>query len=122
MSEALQIALIMLGTAIVVLLAVLTGALLVTLLELRKTARQVNETLQRLEPGAAETLENLRQASGAASQAMVSVSQLSRLIEPMRDTAQRVGPYLPVLGGLGGLLMMLRTLASFRGGRRGSKN
>jgi hypothetical protein len=121
MSEALQIALIMLGTAIVVLLAVLTGALLVTLLELRRTARQVHDALQRLEPAAEETLENLRQASGAASHTMVALSQVSRLIEPMREAAQRVGPYLPVLGGVGGLLMMLRTLANLRGGRRGFK-
>jgi hypothetical protein len=118
MSEALQVALIMLGTAIVVLLAVLTGALLVTLLEVRKTVRRVNETLSRLEGPAEETLENLRQASGSASQTLASVGQLSQLIEPVRDTAQRLGPYLPVLGGIGGLLAVLRTVMGWRGGRQ----
>lgn len=121
MSDALQIALLMLGTAVVVLLAVLAGALLVTLLEVRKTARQIGETIERIEPPAHETLENLRRASSSASEALGSVQQLSRAIEPVRETALKLGPYLPLLGGLAGLIATLKAIGNLRGGRRGSR-
>ncbi len=65
MSDMLQVVLIIFGTVLVTLVAILTGVAVSTLVEVRATARRVREVLDRVAPSAEKTLENVEHVTEA---------------------------------------------------------
>lgn len=99
MSETLGIVWIVLGTVAVTLLAVITGVLVVTLLDARRTLRTARETLDRVTPAAEETLGNVRDVSGAASRAVSSIASVSSQVSSRMP--REGGPSVPAWVSIG---------------------
>ncbi len=123
MSETYSILWIMLGTFALALFAALVGAVIFTLLDIRRTVRTIDETVQRLAPDLEATLANARQVSEGAVEATESVSnvgkELGQTLTTIRSAAgpvqQAAGRVMPVLAGITGLLAAWRTIKSVRG-------
>ncbi|RMG45197.1 MAG: hypothetical protein D6718_08295 [Acidobacteria bacterium] len=114
---------LVLGTIAVTLLAVLSGALVLTLLEVRGAARRLRDTLERLTPPAEETLEGLREVSRTAADATRQVKRLGGQIGPIAQWLGRHGGLLPAAAGLLGALAAYRTARRARpeGRQRGKR-
>ncbi|GAB4222473.1 MAG: hypothetical protein Kow0062_20020 [Acidobacteriota bacterium] len=112
MNDALVLLWVVLGTVAVTVFVVIAGALVITLLDLRRTSRSVRETLERVAPAAEETAENVREVSGAARDAVRGLKTAGDALSTVRRSGARIAPWLPLLLGVAGAVSALR-------GRRG---
>ncbi|UCF69319.1 MAG: hypothetical protein JSV80_08605 [Acidobacteriota bacterium] len=108
MSDLIPLIGIVLATVLITLLAVLTGVLVVSLLDVRATAKRMRQTLDRLEGPAEDTLINMREITESAAEASVKFRQLSRQLHPLVRSLGRIGPWLPTAAGLVGALAAYR--------------
>ena len=101
MSESNSVLLVMVGTAVVILLAGITTALMMALFEVRATARAVRETLERLGPKAEEALDNIREVSESAARATSALTRIGERVASIGGAA-RPGPWAAAAAAIAG--------------------
>jgi len=107
---------LVLATVAVTLLAVLAGALVLTLLDVRAAARRLSDTLERLTPPAEQALTHLRDVTKTAADATDQARRLGQQLAPLAGLANRYRGLLPALAGIVGAIAAAR---SVRGRKRG---
>ncbi len=118
MSDMLQVVLIIFGTVLVTLVAILTGVAVSTLVEVRATARRVREVLDRVAPSAEKTLENVEHVTEALARTTSGIRHLGNLFGSGKGGSGRIAPWASLLAGAAGTWTALRRLRSSREGRR----
>lgn len=108
MNETLAVFWIILGTVAVTLLAVLTGVGVVTLLDVRLTARRMRETLDSMAPSAGQAIDNLRELTGSARDAARGMRNAGEILGEFRSGVGRIGPWIPLVVGIFGAISAMR--------------
>lgn len=115
----LSVVWLVLATAVVVLLAVLTTFLIQTLVEVRTTVRELRTTLAKLAPDLELTLANARRASDTVARAGEALGQIPTAAEGLHGLRSRAAGSAPLLAGIVAALKVGRWL--FSGRRRDSR-
>ena len=114
MSDTTSVVLVILGTALVAILAVFVGFAVSTLIEVGKTARELRGSIERLTPRVEETLAGIDEVSRSAAEGAAFLSHLGEALEPLRA----VGRARTLIGGLAAGLGAIFTLVRRRRGGR----
>ncbi len=120
MSDLSWALLIIFGTVLVTLLAVIAGALVYTLAELRTTARVAREALERLAPRAEVALDNICEVSSAAARGTNAITQF---VETLPFRPSRTPSSRPLWGLVAaGIAALFSAYRRRRAARRGAGN